>query len=1589
MSLSNGSLSGSLSGSSSGGLLRPSGSTTETGGSIGGIQTGSLIGSSSQSTLKPKSLKEEEDEILREVCSVNGLNYNKIENGEVFTCTMLEMFFSGMPKIVAMRHFPNLSCLTLVDQQIQKIEGLSCLNNLKELWISETEVKRIENIGALKKLQKLYLFSNKISKIENLDHLVDLEVLWLNSNSIVHIENLSSLCKLRQLNLAQNCITKIGHTLDSNQNLEDLNLSGNNISSLRDLTHLMGLSKLRSLSMKDPIYSPAPVSLLCNYSTHVLYHMPHLATLDTYDVSKSIVDMAETTVMKKKMYYNMRVKTVKRNMVDILSKMEIYKQRLLEFPRERIRALASSIKEVRTELEEMHDFSNMVPIRKVSNSSNDEEEIDDEDCELVLAVEIENQARLQHLDENGSFAAKLTAIKERVKKWEKKCVEIESFMKEAMKRLQLSCDTLVNRMVLELESGGNVRFEEGTTSDVWFSSCHDLVLSRFCATDFKDHGISGVKIHRIIRVHNRMLRTQFDEKLVSIVDDNDGEFYPCNRNTSYKKQLEYLFWMWDPLLLGGVQEPMRVLEEGYMDSNTYKDLGRDGAVPLSNSLSLADRHRIKHLTKTSNKVDACPFRYGQLIISKVYLGKSVKAMDDRQITRLSYPKIDAVFKPRKMCQGIESHGDGSNSCECSSRQCEWYIFDNELVLPEYIVEFEYITKFRPRSPFSYFNDLLLDNRECKLPAVPHSDEEKQSDEDVLNMEPVAKQRPRMVGLTDELLLKTANTDTLDNITVLNLHGNGLTKLRSLQALKALRRLVVSFNDLSKLDDLAYTSLEYLDASFNKISTLEGLKNMYKLKFLDLSWNKLLHTRDELSILRKHISNLVTLDLRNNNWQKPENLRLRVIGRLKSLTLLDGSAVTEGEATSALRVAAGSRISQLSLLTHGRTDESKPRSLNLQAVAQILEKISRLKPEKIGESDSMWYTKVTTLNMDNQHITKLSGLERMDNLRFASFNNNDITKIEGLDQCTSLEELSLENNCVARLEGISKLVNLRRLSLGNNYITSVENAGLQFLLLLVYLSMENNKLTTLAGMQKMSSLVELYVGNNLICSVREVFYLKLLANLVILDLFGNPVATEIDNYRLFVIYHLKNLKALDGVAIKVKQSALKLMDRPYFCARKFVGDKTLLEATEGSMAKDTFGGRLTPDFVAEKLSHSNFQDVRELDLPNCSIRSVDLGAGDTFINLRSVNLEHNNLTSFSGLIHLPNIRVLCLNHNHIECIMPKSKSAPRQKTTVNMTNVRNLDFLNDGNLTPIMENLEVLHLGYNSIKDLATLQLSRLTSLKALFLQGNDITKVEGIEGLHDLRELVLDRNRIKNISEMSFANQWNLQELHLEENRIRDLSNLNCMEHLQRMYLGSNRIQEVSELQKLEGLDNLIEISLVNNAAARRHLHRPILVFKLKQLLVIDGLPVSEEERTKAELYFMDQQPVMTSQGPVADGTLPGISQYKAQVPVKVTTMNLGTSPMWNGGVMYDNEASESLQRVVSTGGGRRRTTKGSENGNGMGLNRGNTVVNMQQGQSYGGFSYTTNAGNRPQFYLNQIPYVNPPTQSEYVEWFSRESILK
>ena len=44
---------------------------------------------------------------------------------------------------------------------------------------------------------------------------------------------------------------------------------------------------------------------------------------------------------------------------------------------------------------------------------------------------------------------------------------LDEFCDEAKARIERAADNMVNRMVVELETGGNVRFEEGSATDVW------------------------------------------------------------------------------------------------------------------------------------------------------------------------------------------------------------------------------------------------------------------------------------------------------------------------------------------------------------------------------------------------------------------------------------------------------------------------------------------------------------------------------------------------------------------------------------------------------------------------------------------------------------------------------------------------------------------------------------------------------------------------------------------------------------------------------------------------------------------------------------------------------------------------------------------------------------------------------------------------------------------------------------------------------------------------------------------------------------------------------------------------------------------
>ncbi|KAK2496178.1 hypothetical protein MC885_000750, partial [Smutsia gigantea] len=1209
-----------------------------------------------------------QEEIIKELCLCNGLPY-EMAGQEGPDTSKLEMFFSGYPRIVGLSLFPNLTSLTIVAQDIKEISGLETCLQLKELWIAECCIEKIGGLQECRNLEKLYLYYNKISKIENLEKLFKLEVLWLNHNTIKNIEGLQTLKNLSDLNLAGNLISSIGQCLDPNEQLEKLNLSGNQICSFKDLTNLTRLRHLKDLCLNDPQYKSNPVCLLCNYSTHVLYHLPCLQRLDTFDVSsKQIKELADTTAMKKIMYYNMRIKTVQRHLHEDLEKLNDRKCKLQKLPEERIKLFSFVKKNLERELAELKgsgkghsDRSNNNKVTELEKSKN---------CETAT-----EQLSLQQ-----KILTKLNALNERVKFWNSKLDE--------------------------------------------FNSCYELILSRFCTWDFRSYGITGVKVKRVIKVNNRILRLKFEEKFQKFLDNED-----MHDSESCQKMLECLFYVFDPEITLKKKHLLQILEKGFKDSEQSKLPLRKEAVILASSLSMCECPRIeflkqKYKDEKKNSLECELFRHGILLITKVFLGQSVQAREQDSISQANYPMVNSVLIPQKY---LLNSFMGQRNCDCSIRQCKWFVFDHDLVLPEYIVEFEYITVVKAHSLFSSFNNIIPEESK-KISEGSVLSQDLKFDDEVIKMDPRIKPRPKLISLDDTTILSLGRTNIYSHIVSLNLHGNSLSKLRDLSKLTELRKLIISFNEFTCLDDVYHLyNLEYLDASHNHVITLEGFRGLMKLKHLDLSWNQLKKSGDEINVLCKHITSLLTLDIRHNPWQKPATLRLSVIGRLKTLTHLDGLLISEEEATAAMKFIAETKITQLSLLWHSSIKEEKPRILSTWPSAKILTQTSKLGPH--SHLSGNWYLKITALNLDGQHLFEITNLEKLENLKWASFSNNNLTKMEGLESCVNLEELTLDGNCISKIEGISKLTKLTHLSINNNLLTGLEKHTFDNMLHLHSLSLENNRITSLSGLQNAFTLIELYISNNYIAVNQEG-----LCNLVILGMYGNIIVWNQENYRLFVIFHLLELKALDGISI------LNVI--------------------------------------------------------------VDLIPVDQFRNVCNVNLQNNNLSSFSGLIYLPNVKVLCLNYNHIESIIPRLKSqthltsrqllyqkVPSSGYGQQGTSKINRDTMNNENLPPIMHSLEVLHLGYNGIYNLNQLQLNRLKNLKFLFLQGNEISQVEGLDNLVVLQELVVDHNRIRAFNDSAFAKPSSLLALHLEENRLQELSKLQPLVKLEKLFLGYNKIQ--------------------------------------------------------------------------------------------------------------------------------------------------------------------------------------------------------
>ncbi|KAM6913375.1 dynein regulatory complex subunit 3 [Lycodopsis pacificus] len=132
-------------------------------------------------------------------------------------------------------------------------------------------------------------------------------------------------------------------------------------------------------------------------------------------------------------------------------------------------------------------------------------------------------------------------------------------------------------------------------------------------------------------------------------------------------------------------------------------------------------------------------------------------------------------------------------------------------------------------------------------------------------------------------------------------------------------------------------------------------------------------------------------------------------------------------------------------------------------------------------------------------------------------------IDHLWEFTSLARLDLNNNIIEKIKGLDRLISLTWLNLSFNRIEKIE--GLVSLRKLQVLNLSNNRISVIENMDTLEKLTHFLIANNLVGQLDNVLYLRKFKNLFTVNLRGNPVSEE-DDYKSSIAAYLPNLVCLD-------------------------------------------------------------------------------------------------------------------------------------------------------------------------------------------------------------------------------------------------------------------------------------------------------------------------------------------------------------------------------------------------------------------------------------------------------------------------------
>ena len=232
---------------------------------------------------------------------------------------------------------------------------------------------------------------------------------------------------------------------------------------------------------------------------------------------------------------------------------------------------------------------------------------------------------------------------------------------------------------------------------------------------------------------------------------------------------------------------------------------------------------------------------------------------------------------------------------------------------------------------------------------------------------------------------------------LRLAGKGIKNLDGIEEFygKGITWIFLDWNELDNISQLrGFTELEKISFSGNNVTDISVLGNLENLKNITAINNKI----EDINVLR--------------------NLELQYI-------CLDGNNITDINVVS-------NWDNLINLSFSGNKIENIPDLSKLEYIDTV--NLSNNKIEKITGGSAV----LKELNIDNNNLNSLAGIEQYSNLEILSISNNQISSLNELESLKNLENLNINKNQINDIGNLANSSNLKYLYMDNNNISNLES-----------------------------------------------------------------------------------------------------------------------------------------------------------------------------------------------------------------------------------------------------------------------------------------------------------------------------------------------------------------------------------------------------------------------------------------------------------------------------------------------------------------------------------------------------------------------